>query len=286
MAPYSPFFGSLPWLLTIGSALVAAALCWRLHVTVRAYRACLDICARAHEGEANVTRILRLFARELQGLSLTLRGHADQLVAEGHVNAPYVGGAAAQLGGLADELEHHLMPTGERRALACAVVSLSGLVADSIASLAAAMSPGRRNWRVPRGLATDVQVFVDPRAMRQVLTRVLGEAVRNSGHNDWIEINWATGADGITLLVEDEGAWPPGEDAVTSTDTPPRQISRGIGLRLSLARTLVQAHGGTLDVELIERIGTRVTVHLPPHRLRGGRQDVDTSQRQHSLSAM
>ncbi len=286
MAPYPLFSGLLPWLLTFGSVVAAAGLCWRLHATVRAYRACLDICARAHEGEANVTRILRLFARELQGLSLTLRGHADQLVAERHAHAPYVGGAAAQLGGLADELEHHLMPTAERRALACEVVSLGGLVAESIASLATAMSPGRRNWRVPRGQATDVQVYVDPRALRQVLTRVLGEAVRNSGHNDWIEINWATGADGITVLVEDEGACQPGEDAVTLNETPPRQVSRGIGLRLSLARTLVQAHGGTLDMELIERIGTRVTLHLPPHRLRGGRQDVDTSLGLRSLSSI
>lgn len=271
--------GMFPWLLTGSAALCAALLCWRLHHTVRAYRACLDICARAHVGEANVTRILRLFARELQGLSLTLRGHADHLVSEGHAHAPFVGGAAAQLGGLADELEHHLMPTAERRALACEVVSLQGLIADSIASLALAMSPGRRNWRVPQDAADDVQVFVDPRAMRQVLTRVLGEAVRNSGHNDWIEINWQAGDGGLTVLVEDEGACAPGEDAVALQELVPGQGSRGIGLRLSLARTLVQAHGGALDVEMIERIGTRVTLTLPALRLRGGRQAIDTSQR-------
>jgi K+-sensing histidine kinase KdpD len=171
------------------------------------------------------------------------------------------------------------MPTTERRALACEVVSLSGLLAESIASLAAAMSPGRRNWRVPRGEAVDLQLYVDPRAMRQVLTRVLGEAVRNSGHNDWIEINWAADSEGITVLVEDEGACLPGEDSVALQESLPRQITRGIGLRLSLARTLVQAHGGTLDVELIEHIGTRVTMQLPAHRLRGGRMDVNTSQR-------
>ena len=283
MTPNLTFPDTFPWVLTVAAVLCAAVLCWRLHHTVRAYRACLEICARAHVGEANVTRILRLFARELQGLSLTLRGHADQLVSEHHANAPSIGAAAAQLGGLADELEHHLMPTTERRALSCEVVSLGALLAESIAALTAAISPGRRNWRVPEGEDVALLLYVDARAMRQVFARVLGEAVRNSGHTDWIEINWATTPEGVTVLVEDEGARVPGEDGVMLSDAASRQVSRGIGLRLSLARTLVQAHGGMLDVELIERIGTRVTLWLPAHRLRGGRAEVDTSQRPRSV---
>ena len=43
--------------------------------------------------------------------------------------------------------------------------------------------------------------------------------------------------------------------------------SRGIGLRLALARMLVQAHGGTLEIEALAKIGTRVTITLPPERV-------------------
>ena len=44
--------------------------------------------------------------------------------------------------------------------------------------------------------------------------------------------------------------------------------SRGIGLRLSLARSLAQAHGGSLEVEALARVGTSVSIVLPTDRLR------------------
>jgi signal transduction histidine kinase len=286
MNPISDFLSVLPWLLTLVALACALGLSWRLSSTIRAYRACLEICAQARVGETNVTRILRLFAHELQGLALTLRGHADHLVADRHANAPIVGGVAAQLGGLADELEHHLMPAGERRSLSCETISLAGLVSDAVDTVAIAISPGRRNWRVPSDSATDLLVWADLRALRQVLARVLGESVRSSGQNDWIEINWLSGPDGIVLLIEDEGAGPARPGVPAPMEARGVADSRGIGLRLSLARTLIQAHGGTLDVEAIARIGTRVTLTLPPERLRGPAQVQDTRARPRSLAEL
>ena len=45
--------------------------------------------------------------------------------------------------------------------------------------------------------------------------------------------------------------------------------SRGIGLRLTLARSLMQAHSGALTVESAERVGTRVRLSFPARRLVG-----------------
>ncbi len=277
----------LPWCLAGAALLCVANLAWRLRGTIRAYRACMEICAEAHVGEANVTRILRLFAHELQAMALTLRGHADQLVAEIHPNAAVMGGAAAQLGGLADELEHHLMPADARRSLNCETIIITELMADAVITITTAISPGRRNWRVPQGDAAELLIWADQRALRQVLARVLGEAVRSSGHNDWIEINWAASPDGIVILVEDEGTGPARLDHAggeprghVATD------SRGIGLRLSLARTLIQSHGGTLEVEALARIGTRVTLTLPAGRARGLSRPIDTSTRARSLAEL
>ena len=99
--------------------------------------------------------------------------------------------------------------------------------------------------------------------MRLVLARVLGEAVRSSAQDDWIEIGWSAGAAGLVLHIADEGhgaIWP-------GLDPGPRD-SRGIGLRLSLARALVESHGGTLAVEAQARVGTRVVICLPEDALR------------------
>jgi signal transduction histidine kinase len=219
-------------------------------------------CDAARDGEASVTRALQLFALELQALGLTLRGHADRLAAEQHRHAPSLATAAAQLGGLADELCHHLLPADQSHGLDCAWVDLAELVREAVAELSAAIHPGRRHWRVPATPA-ETTLWADRRALRLLLIRVLGEAARSSTHDDFIDIFWRVTADGLAIHVEDEGAGTARPEAAPDSvlDT------RGIGLRLSLARSLTQAHGGTLEVEAQARIGTSVTITLPASRL-------------------
>lgn len=243
--------------MMVGSCVV----CFRLW---RALTAARRLCALARDGEASVTRSLRQFAHELQGLVLGLRGQADKLVAESHDSAPAVAAAAAQLGALADELGHHLTPSGLNRALECEPVQLPELVEEAVTSLSATLAPGRRHWRAS---GPDVTLWVDRRALRQVLARLLGEAVRSSRQDDWVEITWSTGSEGMSLTVEDEGA---GTMVTASAATFHDRVgpdSRGIGLRLSLAKLLVHAHDGTMEVEALPRIGTRVTITLPSSRL-------------------
>jgi signal transduction histidine kinase len=257
----------LPWSLlslTLASALLAGGWltlrCLRLAQRTRIADA---ISSAARDAEASVTRILQLFAQELQASALTLRGHADSLAAERHRHAPSIASSATQLGSLADELAHHLMPASAPRRLACERVALHPLVRDAIQTISAAIDPGRRHWRIMPDTASPATLWADRRALRLVLVRVLGEAVRSSAQDDWIEIGWRIVPGGLLITVEDEGA---------GTATPgPRSTtmdSRGIGLRLSLARSLVQAHGGTLDVEALASIGTSVHIALPPERLR------------------
>jgi K+-sensing histidine kinase KdpD len=107
-----------------------------------------------------------------------------------------------------------------------------------------------------------------------VLARLLGEAVRSSAQDDWVEITWQAEHDQLVLTVEDEGAGTAMPPSMAANDDHVTQDTRGIGLRLSLARTLIQAHEGTMEVEALPRIGTRVTVSLPARRLR---QETETA---------
>jgi signal transduction histidine kinase len=70
---------------------------------------------------------------------------------------------------------------------------------------------------------------------------------------------------GWTLTVEDEGAGlqlgaTPGEGRDT----------RGLGVGLTLASTLMQAHGGALTVKSAASIGTRVGIAFPACRVIAG----------------
>ena len=69
---------------------------------------------------------------------------------------------------------------------------------------------------------------------------------------------------GRCVQVDEEG---PGR-ARPEPPTGAARDSRGIGLRLARARSLMLAHGGRLEVEAAAQIGTRVRLIFPATRLR------------------
>ncbi len=252
--------------MNISAPLVALAISWLLAAWLSArlwrlrarFREVAASCAAAQAGEASVTRALQLFAHELQSLALGLRGHVDRLAQDRHRSAASLAVLTSQLGHLADELAQHLTPAAQSHHLHIEPVALAPLMAEAIAAMQAAISPGRRHFRVSENSPVDVTLHADRRALRLILARVLGEAIRSSAQDDWVDIFWDISPSGLALHVADEGA-----GSVLPALAGVAQDSRGIGLRLSLARSLAQAHGGTLEVEAMAKIGTRVVIHLP-----------------------
>ena len=224
-------------------------------------------------------RRLRLYASELRDTALALRGHADLLatpdtdpVTHGETNAhAHVGAiadATAHIFALADELLDHEVSGAQTRVLQEGKAPLGVLVRDAIAATAATLGPSRRHWRIAPRLDS-ITASVDQRAMALVLLRVLGNAARFTSHDDWIDIGCAQQDGDIVLIVADEGA---GHTSghINGHGAPPIASPadrRGIGLGLTVARQLMQAHGGELTVETAPRIGTRVALTLPASRI-------------------
>lgn len=217
--------------------------------------------------EQTATRLLRLAANELRGIGMTLHGHADRLAAPGEaaniaVHAMGLAASSAQILGLADELQDHTLPDIGTQSLREELIDPREAFEGAVAATALALEPGKRLWRVAP--STGVYLLADRRAVRHVLGRVLGDAARNTRQDDAIDLSVLPHPDGLCIQVEDEGtglAQPePGAAA-------PRD-SRGIGLRLALARALMLAHGGRLEVEAAAQVGTRVRLIFPATRVR------------------
>jgi signal transduction histidine kinase len=221
----------------------------------------------AQGAEQTATRLLRLAAHELRGIGMTLHGHADRLAApEGQdqigVHAMGLAAASAQVLGLADELQDHTMPDIGTQSLREELIDPGEALNAAVEAATLALEPGRRHWRVSP--AHGLYLWGDRRAVRHILGRVLGDAARNTRQDDVIELRVLPHAEGLCLQVEDEGTGlaRPEPTAATQRD------SRGIGLRLALARSLMLAHGGRLEVEAAAQIGTRVRLVFPATRLR------------------
>jgi signal transduction histidine kinase len=244
-----------------GVSALGAALAWRRYT--RALRAVRRMLRAAQDSQAVLTRRLRLTAHDVRGLGMTLHGHADHLAAEAHSDTPGIATCAADLLDMADSLHDLAMDPAAPRVLRVESLILGETVDEAIAAVGNTILPGRRNWRVQPDLRP-IALSGDRRAVRHALIRVLTDAVRNTRHDDWIDVGGEHLAGGFALVVADEG-----NGSLTPEQRTKPQDSRGIGLRLALARALMEAHGGSMEVESFAGVGSRVSLVFPAARLEG-----------------
>jgi signal transduction histidine kinase len=251
--------------ILFGAGAVTAGLLLAWLCGHRLWRAMAQGRDRALTADAATKRLIRVWAADMRGATMTLQGHVEDCVARCAETPVQAGLAAAlrDLVALTDDLQDQMVPPAAPHGLSLAQVPLESAVRDAIAAVATALAPGQRRWRLDPALA-GYTLEVDRRALSQVLQRVLGNAARHSRAGDWIEIGLETRQDGVALVVEDEGT------GLCAPDRPAPQgqpESRGLGLGLALARGLMEAHGGSLAMQAVERVGTRVVLRFPAGRV-------------------
>ena len=120
---------------------------------------------------------------------------------------------------------------------------------------------GQIDVRVPDDLPV---VPVDPLRLREVLANLLSNALRHAPDGRRIAIECSPSPDSVMIRVSDEG------QGISEAEL--RRVfdrfykgatSTGSGLGLTIARSLVVAHGGTITAARREGGGTVITVTLP-----------------------
>ncbi|MDE2265441.1 MAG: PAS domain S-box protein [Alphaproteobacteria bacterium] len=118
-------------------------------------------------------------------------------------------------------------------------------------------------------------IHVDPGRLRQAMTNILANALKFTPHNGSVSVRiWVEKSGGVSIAVVDTGiGMAPGK--VAAALEPFRQIDgslarrfEGAGLGLSIAKALVELHGGTLAIESELSRGTTVAIALPGARTR------------------
>ncbi len=117
-------------------------------------------------------------------------------------------------------------------------------------------------------LADDMpHVLGDRVQLRQVVMNLIINAVHATrGHRDGtslIRLRTSYDGDRVSFVVDDSG---PGvaEDALSRIFEPYFTTKKdGLGVGLSISRSVVQSHGGTIEVENLPDGGARFAVHLP-----------------------
>ena len=113
------------------------------------------------------------------------------------------------------------------------------------------------------------EVDLDPRRITQVINNLLQNALRFTPIGGTVQITMICQQNGITLIVKDSGEGIPPEilphifERFYRADQSRARDKGGSGLGLTIARSLVEAHGGRLTAGNAPEGGAVFTMELP-----------------------
>jgi signal transduction histidine kinase len=139
-------------------------------------------------------------------------------------------------------------------------VDIRRVVADTAA--AACLRGGNVHAEID---ATLESMLADPQRLRQALDNLVTNAVVHSPPGERVVVTARSGDREVMIAVADSGEGIPANEQARifepgvrlATDRP------GSGLGLAIARSIAEAHGGTLTVESIPGEGATFTLSLP-----------------------
>lgn len=210
-------------------------------------------------------RSFALIARDMTSIGLALLGRSQHLSRE--VGQAFEGDAC-QLLALADAAAEEGAGAAPARGLVEERFPLLPILQEAVAIAGAQLGPGIRHWRITPSLE-GLMVTADRRALRGAVVQVLGRAARATLEGDFIDIRADLRPHAASIVVEDEGV---GlglalEDLAPLHHDGAPERTRGLSFGLSLARSLLRAHGGELVIEAAPGIGARAFLSLPPERV-------------------
>lgn len=218
--------------------------------------------------------LIALLAHDFKGPLTTIIGFTE-LLEENALEGEDAQGAlksirqsAVRLANLAnDTLAMSRVEQGELN-LEVDPVNVAQIVQDTVEALA----PQRAiDFKI---VAQDPVVRGDPPRLRQVFENIVGNAIKYSPEGTPVKVRVTETDRTVRISVQDEGMGIPSDEMrflferFTRASNAKRSTIKGTGLGLYLAKTLVERHGGNIQVQSTLGEGSMFTIVLP--RVRDG----------------
>ena len=237
---------------------------------------------QARASEEQMRRFVADASHELRTPLTSIRGFAE-LAGQG-ATAPETALArieaeSIRMGVLVDDLLL-LARLDQHRPLARASVDLVDIVTSAVEG-ARVHVPDRtidlvvadeESWPVIEG---------DAERLRQVVDNLLVNALRHSDSDAEVSVDVRPAGGGVGIAVANTGAGLPPDvadrvfDRFYQADPARTRSAGGAGLGLPIARAIVEAHGGSIELETDVDRGTTFRVLLPAHRRDAARSGAD-----------
>jgi signal transduction histidine kinase len=151
---------------------------------------------------------------------------------------------------------------GGRLELNCRSVDVGDIARDAVG-----LSAGRAHHRnvdltaeIPQGLP---MVPADPDRLQRVILNLLDNGIKFTPGGGQVALAVRQKGKEIEISVQDTGLGMSEEERARAFEPYYRGEGGGAGLGLTIARAIVEAHGGRMDIERGETHGSRVWFTLP-----------------------
>lgn len=161
-------------------------------------------------------------------------------------------------------------------------VSIADMLSKATKLLAPQIEEKHQVLTVDVALEADVSIEADEQKLQQVLFHVLNNAVKYNIDGGSVHIrafkttHEISGREGISIAVTDTGKGIKKEDlpklfqTFSTLESPYTRTGKGIGMGLSLAKQLLELHGGGISVESEYGSGSCFTIFLPLEQKKTG----------------
>jgi signal transduction histidine kinase len=120
-----------------------------------------------------------------------------------------------------------------------------------------------------------LRISANERMIRQILLNLISNAIKFTTEGGRVQVTTAVGSDGLEIEVKDSGIGMTQQEqeialqAFGQIDSFQARKHNGTGLGLPLAKAMVAAHQGKLEISSARGVGTTVRFNIPAHRLIG-----------------
>jgi hypothetical protein len=207
-------------------------------------------------------------------LSAQVLSHTADLDAEASGMASRISDSASAMGRMiGDLLDFTGTGLGGTMPISPAPMDLKNLCREVVDETRLAFPKRTLNFEVHG----DLKGEWDAGRLRQVISNLLGNAFQHGAENTPVDCSVSDEGSDVHLTVHNQGTPIPPDALATifeplvhgSSPAERKQRRPGsLGLGLYIARAVVTAHGGTIDVKSSRKAGTVFTVCLPRHRAR------------------
>jgi signal transduction histidine kinase len=204
----------------------------------------------------------------LSVLRIDLESMEDGLMEASPENVRSLQSEVSYLSNLVDDLRMLSMADAGDLRFEKSPVELNSLVRDMVERQQFA-ARDRKIDLISSLLEKEIYVFGDSQRLSQVLVNLLSNAIQHTPPDNQIFITTEMSDKNAIVKVKNLGAWIPGDelerifDRFYRLDRSRNRNQGGSGLGLSIARSLIEAHGGKIWAESEEGQSTTFTFKLP-----------------------